>query len=69
MQLYTVRDAMKADFCRTIAKVAQVGYEEFEFAGYFDHSPKEMRAILDQNNLKAPSAHIPYEFSMTNGRE
>ena len=28
VQLYTVRDAMKADFSGTIAKVAQVGYKE-----------------------------------------
>ncbi|HWJ48802.1 MAG TPA: twin-arginine translocation signal domain-containing protein, partial [Candidatus Udaeobacter sp.] len=35
VQLYTVRDLMKNDFDGTIAKVAQVGYKEVEFAGYF----------------------------------
>ncbi len=43
VQLYTVRNAMKADLPGTIAKVAQIGYQEVEFAGYFDHSPKEIR--------------------------
>jgi len=33
LQLYTVRDAMKSDFEGTIAKVAQIGYKEVEFAG------------------------------------
>jgi len=61
VQLYTVRNAMKADLPGTIAKVAQIGYQEVEFAGYFDHSPKEIRSVLDQNNLSAPSAHIPYD--------
>ena len=35
VQLYTVRDQMKDDFDGTIAKVAQIGYKEVEFAGYF----------------------------------
>ena len=61
VQLYTVRNAMKTDLPGTIAKVAQIGYQEVEFAGYFDHSPKEIRSVLDQNNLSAPSAHIPYD--------
>ena len=60
VQLYTVRESMKKDLPGTIAKVAQVGYKEVEFAGYFDHAPKEIRSILDQNGLKAPSAHIEY---------
>src|SRR5439155_3495598 len=33
VQLYTVRDAIKSDFEGTIAKVAQIGYKEVEFAG------------------------------------
>ena len=60
LQLYTVRDAMKSDFEGTIAKVAATGYKEVEFAGFFEHSPKDVRAILDKNGLKSPSMHIPY---------
>ena len=62
VQLYTVRDAMKADFEGTIAKVAAVGYKEVEFAGLFNHSPKEARAILDKNGLVAPCSHIGYDL-------
>jgi len=62
LQLYTVRDAMKTDFEGTIAKVAATGYKEVEFAGYFDHSPKDVRAILDKNGLTAPSAHVSYDL-------
>jgi sugar phosphate isomerase/epimerase len=61
VQLYTVRDAMKKDFGGTIAKVAGVGYKEVEFAGYFDHSPADVRALLDKNGLTAPSCHIGYD--------
>jgi len=60
LQLYTVRGAMKSDFDGTVAKVAQVGYTEVEFAGYFDHSPKDIRALLDKCGLTSPSCHVPY---------
>ena len=62
VQLYTVRDAMKTDFDGTIAKVAQIGYKEVEFAGYFDHSPKDIAAILKKNGLTAPSCHVGYDI-------
>ncbi len=68
IQLYTVRAAMKTDFEGTIAKVAATGYKEVEFAGlfdpkggYFGRSPKDVRAILDQSGLAAPSAHAGYD--------
>jgi sugar phosphate isomerase/epimerase len=60
LQLYTVRDQMKQDFDGTIAQVAQIGFREVEFAGYFGKSPKEARAILDKNGLTSPSTHVPY---------
>jgi sugar phosphate isomerase/epimerase len=58
LQLYTVRDEMKKDVAGTIARVAQAGYTEVEFAGYFDKSPAAVRAMLDRNGLTAPSAHF-----------
>jgi len=61
VQLYTVRNQIKQDFEGTIAKVAQIGYKEVEFAGYFDHSPKDIRAILERNRLTGPSAHVEYK--------
>jgi len=61
LQLYTVRDLMKKDFDSTIAKVAEIGYKEVEFAGYFGKSPQEVRKILDGNKLTSPSEHVPYD--------
>ncbi len=61
VQLYTVRDEMKRDFDGTIAKVAAIGYREVEFAGYFDHTPQQVRAVLDRNGLSAPSMHVDYQ--------
>jgi sugar phosphate isomerase/epimerase len=58
LQLYTVRDLMKADLPGTLRKVAQIGYKEVEFAGYFGRSPAQIRALLKQNGLTSPSSHI-----------
>jgi sugar phosphate isomerase/epimerase len=61
VQLYTVRSLMKTDFEGTIAKVAAVGYKEVEFAGYFDHTGKQVRAVLDKNGLDGISTHVQYD--------
>jgi sugar phosphate isomerase/epimerase len=68
LQLYTVRDEMAANFEGTLARVAAIGYREVEFAGYLDRNPRAVRAILDQNGLVAPSAHIPIELLRTKWR-
>jgi sugar phosphate isomerase/epimerase len=65
-QLYTVRGEMEKDFDGTIAKVAAIGYEEVEFAGYFNHTPAQVREALQKNGLTAPSAHVDYA-TMSNG--
>jgi sugar phosphate isomerase/epimerase len=57
LQLYTVRDLMKKDVAGTLAAVAGAGYTEVEFAGYFDKSPADIRALLDRHGLTAPSVH------------
>ncbi len=62
LQLYTVRSEMPKDFEGTIAKVAETGYKEVEFAGYFDHSAEDVRAIVDKNGLTAPSTHLGYDL-------
>src|SRR6476469_9185159 len=60
MQLYTVRTALEKDFDGTLAKVAALGYKEVEFAGYFNHSPQQVRAALKRHGLTSPAAHIDY---------
>lgn len=60
LQLYTVRDLAKDDFAGALAQVAAVGYKEVELAGLFGHSPKDVRAMLDQAGLAAPSSHVDY---------
>src|SRR5207245_9651166 len=56
------RPAMRTACEGTISKVSAPVYKEVEFAGYFDHPPQDVRAILDKNGLAAPSAHVSYDL-------
>ena len=58
VQLYTVRGEMQKDVAATLARVAQIGYKEVEFAGYFGRSPTDIRALLDADGLTSPSSHV-----------
>lgn len=58
VQLYTVRDRMAVDVPDTLRRVAEIGYREVEFAGYFDHSAAEIAAMLVDAGLASPSTHV-----------
>jgi len=59
IQLYTVRESMATDVPGTLRAIAGIGYKEVEFAGYGDHSPQQVRGLLDDLGLKSPSSHVP----------
>ena len=69
LQLYTVRAEMERNFEVTLKQVAAIGYREVEFAGYFEQNPKDIRHMLDQNGLTAPSTHIDYQGIETNWQQ
>jgi sugar phosphate isomerase/epimerase len=59
IQLYTLRSLLERDFDGTLARVAEIGYREVEFAGYYNRTPEQVREVLRRTGLAAPSAHIP----------
>jgi sugar phosphate isomerase/epimerase len=64
LELYSVRNAMKADPERTLAAVRAIGYDDVELLWSFDNfgrTPEQVRATLKHEGLKAPSAHIAPE--------
>ena len=61
IQLYAVRQQTQRDLPGTLARLAEIGYREVEFAGYFGRSPEQTRALLTQYKLSAPSTHIGYD--------
>ena len=58
IQLYTVRDQLQSNFEGTLERVAEIGYKEFEFAGFYNHTPAQVRSILDRLDVTAPSSHV-----------
>ena len=58
IQLYTVRSAMRENVEQTLAQIAEIGYTEVEFAGYFERTASHIRSLLDHNGLTAPATHI-----------
>lgn len=61
IQLYTVRDAMALDVNRTLERVAQIGFRDVEFAGYFGRTPAQIRLAVERLGLRAPGTHLEYE--------
>jgi sugar phosphate isomerase/epimerase len=49
---------MMADLPGTLARIAEIGYREVEFAGYFGRTPAEIKQLVATNGLVSPSAHI-----------
>ncbi|HZH58972.1 MAG TPA: sugar phosphate isomerase/epimerase [Metabacillus sp.] len=61
IQLYTLRDECEKDFAGTLKKVAELGFDGVEFAGYGGLTAKEVRGILDELSLQAAASHVPLE--------
>ncbi|WP_218311191.1 sugar phosphate isomerase/epimerase family protein [Alteromonas antoniana] len=59
LQLYTLRDMMTISVPATLELASAVGYTDMEFAGYFGYNAKQIKQLLNETGLKAPSAHIP----------
>ena len=59
VQLYTLRSLLTDDFDATLQAVADIGYGEVEFAGYYDRDLQALRQQLDALGLAATAAHFP----------
>ena len=60
LQLYSVREACRQDFDRTLAEVAAAGFVGVEFAGYHTYTgkPADLRRRLADLGLTAAGTHI-----------
>jgi len=61
LQLYSIRNQCEKDLPGMLAAVSRIGYKGVEFAGYYGHSAKDLRKMLDDNGLIACGTHTPYE--------
>jgi sugar phosphate isomerase/epimerase len=63
LQLYSVRDAMRADPTGTLKKLGDAGFQHVEHASYSNRKfygigIKELKVILDDNHLSMTSGHV-----------
>ena len=61
LQVYSIRDDAERDFRAAMAQVRELGFDGVELAGLYGKPASEIRAILDEFELPAVSAHIPYQ--------
>ncbi len=64
VQVYSVRAIAQQDTAGVLARIAKLGYQGVEFAGYYGHSAQEIRKMLDDNGLKAAGTHIGLDTMM-----
>lgn len=58
VQLFCFRHQMAEDVPGTLASVAALGFEGFEFAGYYDYSAADLRTMLDDNGVRCCGTHL-----------
>lgn len=68
IQLYSVRDDIKADYEGTLAKVAEMGYTGIEAASYNDGkfyglSPDEFKKSIEDLGMEVLSSHITHPLA------
>lgn len=64
VQLWSVKDAVSADFEGTLKQLKAYGFQGVEFAGNFGKyadDAKGLKEFLDKTGLKASAAHVPFE--------
>lgn len=58
LQLYSIKEEADKSFEEALKMTADAGYEAVEFAGYYGHSTKELKALLEKYKLTAVSSHV-----------
>ena len=64
VQLFSVCDYAAEDFRGTLEKIKKMGYDGVEFAGLYDNTPAEVKAMCEEIGLTPISAHVAYEELM-----
>ncbi len=62
IQLYTLRNEMRADPEATLQRIAQLGYTEIEWWGSFGRTAAQLKRSLDSHGLTSPAWHLAPEL-------
>ncbi|GHU76781.1 sugar phosphate isomerase [Clostridia bacterium] len=66
LQMYSVRDITKDDLAGALKKVAAIGYDNVEFAGFFGHCATEVKQMLIDAGLKVSGTHTGWSELVDN---
>ena len=58
-QIYSAREDAEKDLFGTLKKIAEMGYDGVEFAGFYHYTVDEIKKALEESGLAAISAHVP----------
>ncbi len=58
IQLYTFREQFEQDYDGVLTTLAEIGYKDLEFAGYFEHDAAAIKARMDDLGLVSNSTHV-----------
>lgn len=61
IQLYTVRSLAKEDWPGAVKKVAEIGYDAVEFAGFGGLEAKEVKKLVDDLGLLVAGSHEGFQ--------
>ncbi|WP_404454704.1 sugar phosphate isomerase/epimerase [Virgibacillus necropolis] len=62
LQLYSVCEAAEKDFLGTIHRVADMGYDAVQFAGFFETSAKQVKNVLDEKEIGVGGSHTGFDL-------
>lgn len=65
LQMFSVRDYVEKDMAEALRRVADIGYQGVEFAGYGGLSADRLTALLDSLHMEAGGTHVDFN-SMAN---
>lgn len=57
LQLYSIKELTEKDFIGSLEKVAKIGYQGVEFAGFFDTPASELKKVLDDLGIVPCGSH------------
>ncbi|MFB5196850.1 sugar phosphate isomerase/epimerase family protein [Neobacillus sp. KR4-4] len=58
LQFFSVWKDAEKDFLGTFQKVAGLGYEGIQFAGFYNTPAKKVKRLLDEHEMAAAGAHV-----------
>ncbi|MDD5707198.1 MAG: sugar phosphate isomerase/epimerase [Kiritimatiellae bacterium] len=67
VQLYSLRELAQKDFIGVLRRVAKIGYQAVEPAGFWNLRPREFKKVIADLGLRLCSSHSPWARSYNLG--